>query len=158
MHRCDEVRRTFEQSIEIAASAQVLFSLSQDYSRRLEWDPFLREARLLGAATETAVGAHALCVAKSGMAMEFVHIAHRPPDVAAVEMVCGPWFIRTFAGSWRFQPLTDGGTKVTFRYHVATRPHWLTWLLTPWVSHAFEVHTRRRLEGLKCAVEKRCTT
>jgi len=31
---------TFEQSIVIAASPGDLFTLTQDYSRRLEWDPF----------------------------------------------------------------------------------------------------------------------
>ncbi len=38
----------FKTSIDVAAEPGVLFELSQDYGRRLEWDPFLREARLLG--------------------------------------------------------------------------------------------------------------
>ena len=35
---------TFEDSIVIDAAAAALFELSQDYNRRLEWDPFLRSA------------------------------------------------------------------------------------------------------------------
>ena len=31
------------QSVEIAIEPWVLFDLTQDYSRRLDWDPFLKE-------------------------------------------------------------------------------------------------------------------
>ena len=58
---------TFEESIEIAAAPDELFRLSQDYGRRLEWDPFLRSAGLVGA-REAGVGVRALCVARSGWA------------------------------------------------------------------------------------------
>ena len=37
---------TFEHSIVVAASPGELFALTQDYARRLEWDPFLRSAEL----------------------------------------------------------------------------------------------------------------
>lgn len=45
---------TFEQSIEINAEPAALFDLTQDYDRRLEWDPFLKVAELRGA--EPSVG------------------------------------------------------------------------------------------------------
>jgi hypothetical protein len=45
---------TFEHSILIRAGATPLFALTQDYARRLEWDPFLREAYLLEGATKAA--------------------------------------------------------------------------------------------------------
>jgi hypothetical protein len=53
---------TFDESVEIAAEPAALFCLSQDYSRRLEWDPFLRSAQLVGAAREAGLGVRALCV------------------------------------------------------------------------------------------------
>jgi hypothetical protein len=56
---------TFEESIVIDAAPAELFVLSQDYPRRLEWDPFLRSASLVGA-REAGMGVRALCVAKSG--------------------------------------------------------------------------------------------
>jgi hypothetical protein len=60
---------TFDESIIIEAGPAELFRLSQDYGRRLEWDPFLRSASLIDA-HEAGVGIRAVCVAKSGWAME----------------------------------------------------------------------------------------
>jgi hypothetical protein len=54
---------TFEESVVIASDPAALFRLSQDYDRRLEWDPFLRSARLSGAAREAGAGVQAVCVA-----------------------------------------------------------------------------------------------
>jgi hypothetical protein len=50
---------TFEQSVVIAASPAELFALTQDYARRLEWDPFLKSAELLNGATAAGVGVRA---------------------------------------------------------------------------------------------------
>ncbi len=49
----------FEQSIVIEAPVAALFELTQDYRRRLQWDPFLRSAELLSGAIEPAVGVRA---------------------------------------------------------------------------------------------------
>ena len=40
--------RAREESILIEASPESVFDLIHDYKRRLEWDPFLKEATLLG--------------------------------------------------------------------------------------------------------------
>ena len=61
---------TIEHAIVIKSTPTALFHLSQDYVRRLEWDPFLRSADLVGGANQAGVGVRALCVAKSGWAME----------------------------------------------------------------------------------------
>src|SRR2546425_3859133 len=39
--------RTVEAAIEIRARPEAVFDLIHDYARRLEWDSFLKEARLL---------------------------------------------------------------------------------------------------------------
>ena len=59
----------FEQSILISASPGDLFALTQDYDRRLIWDPFLKSAELLGGAKVAGVGVRAYCVAHSGLGM-----------------------------------------------------------------------------------------
>jgi hypothetical protein len=61
---------TFDESVVIDAEPTALFRLSQDYGRRLEWDPFLRSANLVGDARAADVGVRALCVSRSGWAME----------------------------------------------------------------------------------------
>jgi Polyketide cyclase / dehydrase and lipid transport len=92
-------------AVDIAAPAADLFTLSQDYERRLRWDPFLREARLLDGAQGAAVGVRAWCVAHNGLGMETTYISFQPPTVVAVKMTRGPRIISAFAGSWRFTEL-----------------------------------------------------
>ena len=146
---------TFEDAIVIRAPAEALFALTQDYGRRLEWDPFLREARLVGGATECGVGVRAYCVARSGLGMETEYVSFQPPRVTAVKMTRGPWIIESFAGSWRFERAGEGETRVQFRYQVRARPRALAWLLTPVLARVFARDVRKRLRGLKSAVEDR---
>ena len=113
----------FRQTIEVAAEPVVLFDLTQDYARRLDWDPFLKEARLLGGADEPGVGVRAWCVAWYGFGMETVYVTWSPPAMAAVRMTRGPALLAAFAGAWRFAEVGRGLTRVTFRYHLKARPH-----------------------------------
>jgi hypothetical protein len=146
---------TFEQSIVIAASPGELFALTQNYTRRLEWDPFLRSAELMGGATAAGAGVRAYCVAKSGLGMETEYVSFNPPRTTAVKMTRGPWFLDSFAGSWRFEVVAPGQTRVGFRYHLRAWPVWLSWLLTPILGRVFARDTRKRLLALKAAVEER---
>jgi ribosome-associated toxin RatA of RatAB toxin-antitoxin module len=145
----------FEQSIVIDAPAAALFELSQDYGRRLAWDPFLRSAELLGGATEPGVGVRALCVDCKGTAMETEYVSYNPPRAVAVKMTRGPWFLESFAGSWRFEELHPGQTRVAFCYSLSPRPWWLSWLMSRILARVFAHDTRRRLTALKEAVEQR---
>ncbi|HKQ73456.1 MAG TPA: SRPBCC family protein [Blastocatellia bacterium] len=144
---------TFEHSILIRAPARELFALTQDYSRRLEWDCFLKAAYLLDDAPRAGIGVRANCVARSGLAMETEYISFNPPEVAAVKMTRGPWFIESFAGSWRFHEETREQTRVYFKYSVRARPRWLAPLLSPVLAVVFARDTRKRLAALKSAVE-----
>jgi ribosome-associated toxin RatA of RatAB toxin-antitoxin module len=144
---------TFEQSIEIHASPGELFSLTQDYDRRLDWDPFLKEARLVDGAQTAGVGVRAWCVAKSGLGMETEYVSFNPPKGVAVKMTRGPRILASFAGSWRFLPVSDEVTRVIFRYHVAAAPRWLAFALDPIFQLVFKHDVGKRLTGLKHVVE-----
>jgi ribosome-associated toxin RatA of RatAB toxin-antitoxin module len=109
---------TFEQSILINSTPSQLFAITQDYARRLEWDPFLKSAKLLGGASTAGVGVRAYCVARSGLGMETEYISFQPPWTCAVKMTKGPRLIDRFAGSWRFEEVLPGVTRVGFRYHL----------------------------------------
>jgi hypothetical protein len=143
---------TCEHSVLIDAERGELFALTQDYGRRLAWDPFLREARLLGPAA--APGVRAWCVAWYGLGMETEYVTVSPPRVAAVRMTRGPWLLESFAGSWRFEPAGPGRARVTFRYRLTARPRWLRRLLHPLLAAFFGHDTRGRLRALKRAVER----
>jgi ribosome-associated toxin RatA of RatAB toxin-antitoxin module len=140
---------TFETSVVVAAPARALFDLSQDYRRRLEWDPFLCEARLVEAEA-AAVGVRAWCVSKRPrFGMETEYVTFQPPDVVAVKMTRGPIFLESFAGSWRFESLDERTTRVAMRYTLRTKPSWLARIAGPFFEH----DTRRRLDAFKAAVE-----
>lgn len=53
-------------SSKIAMPADALFWLSQDYTRRLEWDQYLCEAYLLGGHGTVAVGIESYCKNQGG--------------------------------------------------------------------------------------------
>jgi ribosome-associated toxin RatA of RatAB toxin-antitoxin module len=144
---------TFEHHVDIRADQDALFALTQDYDRRLKWDPFLKEARLVGGADRAAVGVRAWCVARSGLGMETEYVSLDAPRVAAVQMTRGPALFESFAGSWRFEPAGPGVTRVRFCYHVEARPRWLRPLLNPLFTAVFARDTRQRLEALKKAAE-----
>lgn len=144
---------TFDHTLAIDASPDELFSLTQDYARRLEWDPFLKSAELVGGAQAACVGVRAYCVAHSGLGMETEYVSFNPPRACAVKMTRGPRLIESFAGSWRFDEVEPGRTRVGFRYNLRARPRWLAWLLGPIMSWVFARETRKRLAALKAAVE-----
>ena len=128
---------------------ETLFELSQDYGRRLSWDPFLKEARLLGGADAAGLGVRAWCVARNGLGMETRYVSFHPPRACAVEMTRGPKVFRGFAGSWRFSAIEPGRTRVTFSYRIDARPA----LLSRPLSALFHRAMGRRLEALKREAE-----
>jgi hypothetical protein len=136
---------TFRQSIEVVAEPGVLFDLTQDYAHRLGWNPFLKEARLLDGAETPSVGVRAWCVARNGLGMETRYVSFNPPGTCAVEMTKGPWFLRSFSGSWRFDRIGPDLTGVTFTYSLVGRPDLLSGLLRLILAR----ETRRRLKALK---------
>jgi ribosome-associated toxin RatA of RatAB toxin-antitoxin module len=142
---------TFEQAVEFNATPEALFRLTQDYNHRLDWDPFLKEARLVGGARESGIGVRAWCVAKSGLGMETEYVSFNPPKTVAVKMTKGPTIISSFAGSWRFQLLAPDRTRVIFRYHLSAR--WLGFALDPIMRVVFRHDVKKRLDSLKRTVE-----
>jgi hypothetical protein len=144
--------KTVESAIDVAASPEAVFDLIHDYDRRLEWDPFLCEARLLGGARQAGTGVRALCRARArsgGGAMETVYVSYQRPAVAAVKMTRGPFYLAEFAASLRQLPLPGGATRVSYKFHLAGRPAWLRPLMEPILAMVFRRETRRRLAALR---------
>ena len=92
--------KTIRAAIEIAQPQEVVFDLTQNYTKRLEWDPYLSEAYLMKNATEPAVGVDAYCKNHNGSVMVSRYISFNRPSVAAVSMVKGPKILKRFNGAW----------------------------------------------------------
>jgi ribosome-associated toxin RatA of RatAB toxin-antitoxin module len=144
----------FEHAALVQGSPSEVFALTQDYSRRLSWDPFLRHAELVGGALAPGVGVRAWCVAWAGFGMETEYVSFAPPRMAAVRMTRGPWFLESFGGAWEFSPAAAGSTNVSFRYQFRTRPRWVAWLVEPLARRWFSWETRKRVVALQAALQK----
>ncbi|HMC22786.1 MAG TPA: SRPBCC family protein [Thermoanaerobaculia bacterium] len=148
--------RAREESIEIAADPESVFDLIHDYKRRLEWDPFLKEARLLDR-DSACLGATCRCTAKNsfgGMAMDAIYVSFDRPNVAAVKMVRGPRILESFAATLRQEPIAGNQTRVIYRYNFETKPTFLRFILNPICSLFFASEVRNRLKRLKSFLEE----
>jgi hypothetical protein len=149
--------RSLQAEIDIAAAPEAVFDLIHDYARRLEWDPFLKDARLLDGARAAGLGVKSLCTARggfAGMAMETVYVSFDRPKVAAVKMTKGPLVLETFAASLRQDEVAPGITRVTYRFNFQTRPRWLRPIADPIAAMLFAREVRGRLAALKHHLER----
>ena len=143
-----------ERSVEVRAPRGALFDLAQDYYVRTEWDPFLREMRFLGGATEAAPGVRVRVRARNGLSMEVEYVTVARPERVAVRITRGPFFFENFAGSWLFQDAGGGVTRVVFRYSFRTRWRRLRPVLDPVISAVFGRDVAARVRALKHAAEE----
>lgn len=149
--------RTIEAAIDIHASPEAVFDLIHDYTRRLEWDPFLKEARLLEGAESAGLGVKARCTARNGfggLAMETVYVSFDRPRVAAVKMTKGPAILDTFAASLRQEGIDPDVTRVSYRFNFSTKPRWLRMIADPIAARLFQREVRQRLQALKRHLER----
>jgi ribosome-associated toxin RatA of RatAB toxin-antitoxin module len=144
-----------EHTADIRGTPAQLFALTRSYELHHEWDPFLREMRLLNGATEVALGVREWVRAYTGLSMEVEYISFAPPHAVAMKMVRGPFFFAQFAGSWRFKAVSACDTAVTFRYSFKTRWKKLEPLLDKLICRVFQRDVRARVLGLKRGVEEK---
>lgn len=132
----------------IRTSQAEAFELSQDYTRRQEWDPFA--ASLAGYKRDPS-NRFADITAWHGAKMRVEYIAWFPPERAAIRMEKGPFVLASFAGSWAFKQQGDV-VDARFRYQIKAKPLW-KWL-EPLMLLYFRWETRRRLRALKRYLER----
>ena len=85
--------RSGSAAIDIHAPPEVVFDLLHDYSRRLDWDPFLREARLLN---EAMVAEMTACGGLIILGIGFILLDVAKPRVANFlpSLVIAPFIVR----------------------------------------------------------------
>lgn len=106
------------------ASAEDAFVVAGSYVVRLEWDPFVSAQHLVGTDTP-GKGVQTVTKSRHGLSMVTEYLTYRPPTHMGMKMIRGPWFFRTFSGSWHFKDLDDGSVEVVYRYRYECRPRWL---------------------------------
>ncbi|GAO42532.1 type II toxin-antitoxin system RatA family toxin [Flavihumibacter petaseus] len=141
----------FTERIIINCSAVTAFDYTQDYSRRLSWDTFLKRADLMDGVTTAGIGVKAYCVAKNGLGMVTKYVTFNRPKQTAIKMTSGPWFFRSFLGSWNFKAITPAQTEVVFLYSFALR--FPLNLISAPVKRNLQANVQQRLADLKKALE-----
>ncbi|MEO7212189.1 SRPBCC family protein [Mucilaginibacter sp.] len=141
----------FSEKIIIKKPAAIIFDYTQDYTKRLDWDNFLKQAELVNGATEAGKGVKAWCVARNGIGMETRYVTFSRPGVAAVKMTKGPYMFKTFAGSWTFRDAGTETAKVTFYYNYRLRFPFT--IVGGIIKRRLRLNVRQRLRDLKKCVE-----
>jgi hypothetical protein len=110
-------------STDVALPADAAFAVSQTTGAlRLRWDPFIRRQYLLDGAQRPGTGVRTFTRSRHGFTMVSQYVSYQPPSHVGMTMRKGPWFFHTFGGGWRFSPLSDGGTRVVWKYTFSCRP------------------------------------
>lgn len=136
----------------IPATSAEVFRLIHDYSRRLEWDTLLRDARLCEDWTVAQLHATTICTGRwylGGLTLKTEYVSFDPPNVAAVKMLNRPPFFDAFAATIRHRDLNDGSSLIEYKYNFKARPICLRWMLHPIMSTSFRWETRKRLRALR---------
>ena len=141
-------------AITISAPIERVYAVSQDYDVRYDWDPFPEKMEFLQDNKSIAIGDQVKVVARSGLVMTVEFIQLCPPKVAAIKMVKGPWFLKSFAGSWHFTEVEQGVTNAKFNYQIELKPYLNFFLVNELVKHYFSQKVQQRLAGLKSYCEK----
>lgn len=121
-----------ESSIEIDVPVEDAFALAMSQREvRYEWDPFVREQRLLHGAAVPARGVQSLTRSRHRLVMVSEYTSFKPPTQVGMKVVKGPPFFANFGGGWSFKPLDGGRTLATWRYTFSIRPGWLAPVADP---------------------------
>ena len=139
---------TVSQQMSVCSAG--VFKLLHDYSRRLEWDTLLKEARLTQGHTKAGVGATSLCVGKPFFGIfgiETRYVTFDPPHIAAVTLINSPPFFATFAASIRHVDNAQGST-VTYKLRFTAKPRAIRRILEPVMLKALQAETAKRLRAL----------
>lgn len=141
----------FTKSIEIACSCEFAFDYTQDYSKRLTWDTFLKKADLINGAITAGKGVSAYCVAKNGLGMVTEYVTFNRPKATAIKMTKGPFMFKSFLGSWTFKTLQPGITEVIFLYSFTFRFPFN--LFSKLIERNLKSNVQQRLIDLKTNIE-----
>lgn len=144
-----------EFAIVIHAPRDVVYSISQDFSVRSEWDAFAVGLEMAdGTPYLPRTGGRISVRSKPGIDMEMELVKVDTPACITMKMIAGPSYLRKFAGSWRFEEIGERAVRVRFRYLLAIRRGALRKIAESLTVWYFQRATLRRLMGLKHYCER----
>lgn len=145
-------RIKFSRKTIINCTPEEAFDYTQDYTKRLSWDTFLKKADILDGEIAANVGVKTLCVAKNGLGMETEYLTFNRPKVTAVKMTKGPFMFKSFLGSWTFRRYSKNQTEVDFTYSFQIRFPFN--VLAKFITNNLKNNVTQRLVDLKLNIER----
>lgn len=139
------------EKITIQCTPELAFDYTQDYTKRLSWDTFLKRADILNGAAAAGPGVKTYCMARNGIGMETRYVSYNRPKTAAVKMTKSHLLFKFFLGSWNFKSITPGLTEVTFLYAFRLRLPFR--ICTRFIKNTLQRNVRRRLTDLKTHIK-----
>ncbi|HYD81131.1 MAG TPA: SRPBCC family protein [Paucimonas sp.] len=144
-----------ELAMMIQAPRDVVYSISQDFSVRSEWDAFAVDLEMAdGTPYLPWPGRRIRVRSKPGIDMEMELVKVEAPACITMKMVAGPSYLRKFAGSWSFEDVGERAVLVRFRYLLAIRRGGLRKFAEFFAIWYFRRAVLRRLMGLKRYCER----
>ncbi len=127
------------------------FAVAQDYSRRGEWDPFIREYTIHTPDIGLAKGFQVSVVSKQRMTMTVEYVNYREPEQVAMKMISSSRLFSKFSGYWNFEVVDDTTTRIIFGYKFEPRSYFKpVYFVIKWVL-SYEM--KMRLRALKRYIE-----
>lgn len=148
-------RIKFSEKIIIKCEPSYAFDYTQDYSKRLAWDTFLKKADIIDGAKKADIGVKTYCVAKNGIGMETEYVTFNRPKVTAVKMTDNSYLFKSFLGSWTFKETENEVTEVVFLYSFQLRFPFS--LASEFVKSMLVKNVKQRLSDLKENIERKRT-
>lgn len=143
-----------EFQVDIKAPVEMVYHVSQDYAVRYKWDSFPENIMMLNGAQKIEKGVHVVVTAKNGLKMEVEFVQVLPPTTATIKMTKGPFFLRSFSGSWIFKFKSSGETTAKFVYSIESKRWALPWFSNYIATWYFSRVIKSRLKGLKIYCEE----
>jgi len=148
-------RIKFSEKIIVKCKPSYAFDYTQDYSKGLTWDTFLKKADIIGEAKKAGIGVRTYCMAKNGIGMETEYVTFNRPKVTAVKMTNYSYVFKSFLGSWTFRETENKITEVVFLYSFQLR---FPFNLAPGlVKDILIKNVKQRLSDLKENIERKRT-
>ena len=138
----------------VHASQKSVFLLSQSYHLRSCWDPFVKFYTFSSENILVEPGLRVWVHGRNGFSLEAEYTAVQYPNVVVIKMTQGPWFFRSFTGTWQFTAVDESTTNVLFRYSFQTKWKWLSPLLDRIIARMFRKDVQARVRGFRKAVEE----
>jgi ribosome-associated toxin RatA of RatAB toxin-antitoxin module len=144
--------RAVKNSILVNSNLEKAFTISQDYSLRSSWDPFIIEYKILSAELPLSRGYIVYVKSKHAMSMTVEYTNYNKPNHVAMKMISKSIYFRHFSGYWHFESFEKNQTTVTFKYQYSLQN-----FLIPctWLFHYFmNKEMKKRLIALKEYIEQ----